>query len=60
MAAVRPGLVELCTAKPSVETLGYYHASLRDENEILVTLDEAVPAPFMNRPLPFVFLAMGY
>src|SRR5208337_4628616 len=29
----------------SVETLGYYHASLRDEHEVLAVLDEAVPAP---------------
>jgi hypothetical protein len=25
--------------KPNVETLGYYHTSLRDEHEILVALD---------------------
>jgi hypothetical protein len=25
-------------AKPNVETLGYYHASLRDEHEMLVAL----------------------
>jgi hypothetical protein len=31
MSAVPSGLVGLCLAKPNVETLGYYHASLRDE-----------------------------
>jgi hypothetical protein len=43
VSAVPSGPVDLCTAKPNVETLGYYHASLRDENEILATLDGFVP-----------------
>ena len=39
VSAVPPGLVGLCAAKPNVETLGYYHASLRDKQEILAVLD---------------------
>ena len=37
LSAVPAGLVGLGTAKPNVETLGYYQASLRDEHEILLT-----------------------
>ena len=50
MSAVPSGLVGLCLAKPNVETLGYYHASLRDEHKILalnpVTTPHAVEPIF--------------
>jgi hypothetical protein len=67
MSAVPSGLVGLCMAKPNVETLGYYRASLRDGHEILVTLDgsspgflnlrvqtgdEPSPPPILSRPCP--------
>jgi len=39
MSAVPSGLVRPCAAKPNVEPLGYYHASLRDGHEIRVALD---------------------
>jgi len=38
MPAVPSGLVGLCMARLNFETLGYYHASLRDEHEILVAM----------------------
>src|SRR3989442_4578367 len=38
VSAVPSGLTAFCGQLPNVETLGYYHASLRDEDEILVAL----------------------
>src|SRR5437870_13130551 len=39
VSAVPSGLTAFCGQLPNVETLGYYHASLRDEDEIVVALD---------------------
>jgi len=53
MSAVPSGLAGLFVAKPNVETLGYYHASLRDEHEILVALGfQTRRAPEAGNNLP--------